>query len=46
MPARHSHLHVGYRRIDFDDQSFAVLGPGNTLSPEMDIIDFGLTTRY
>ncbi|MFA6141471.1 MAG: outer membrane beta-barrel protein [Hyphomicrobium sp.] len=43
---RDINLHVGYRRIDFDDQSFAVLGPGNTLSPEMDIIDFGLTTRY
>ena len=41
---RDLNLHVGYRRIDFDDQSFAVLG--NTLSPEMDIIDFGLTTRY
>jgi outer membrane immunogenic protein len=43
---RDLNLHAGYRRIDFDDQSFAVLGPGNTLSPEMDIIDFGLTTRY
>ena len=43
---RDINLHAGYRRIDFDDQSFAVLGPGNTLSPEMGIIDFGLTTRY
>jgi opacity protein-like surface antigen len=44
---RDLNLHVGYRRIDFDDQTFAVLpGPSNTLSPEMDIIDFGLTTRF
>jgi outer membrane immunogenic protein len=44
---RDLNLHVGYRRIDFDDQTFAVLpGGANTLSPEMDIIDFGLTTRY
>jgi outer membrane immunogenic protein len=44
---RDINLHVGYRRIDFDDQSFGVLPVGqNTLSPEMDIIDFGLTTRF
>jgi outer membrane immunogenic protein len=44
---RDINLHLGYRRIDFGDQSFAVLPVGqNTLSPEMDIIDFGLTTRF
>jgi outer membrane immunogenic protein len=44
---RDLNLHVGYRRIDFDDQTFSSLPIGrNTLSPEMDIIDFGLTTRY
>ncbi len=44
---RDINLHVGYRRIDFDDQTFAVLTPGfQTLSPEMDVIDFGLTTRF
>jgi outer membrane immunogenic protein len=37
-------LHAGYRRIDFDDQTFSVL-PG-TLSPELDVFDFGLVTRY
>ena len=44
---RDLNLHAGYRRIDFDDQTFSSLPIGaNTLSPEMDIIDFGLTTRY
>jgi outer membrane immunogenic protein len=44
---RDINLHAGYRRIDFDDQTFSSLpGNQNTLSPEMDIIDFGLTTRY
>ena len=44
---RDLNLHAGYRRIDFDDQAFSSLPLGrNTLSPEMDIIDFGLTTRY
>lgn len=44
---RDLNLHAGYRRIDFDDQTFSSLPTGkNTLSPEMDIIDFGLTTRY
>jgi outer membrane immunogenic protein len=44
---RDLNLHAGYRRIDFDDQTFSSLpGGANTLSPEMDIIDFGLTTRY
>ena len=44
---RDLNLHAGYRRIDFDDQTFSSLPAGrNTLSPEMDIIDFGLTTRY
>jgi len=40
-------LHAGYRRIDFDDQTFTVLPAGqNNLSPEMDVFDFGLVTRY
>jgi outer membrane immunogenic protein len=40
-------LHAGYRRIDFDDQTFSVLPVGqNTLSPEMDVLDFGLVRRY
>jgi outer membrane immunogenic protein len=44
---RDLNLHAGYRRIDFDDQTFSSLpGGADTLSPEMDIIDFGLTTRY
>ncbi|MDP1911110.1 MAG: outer membrane beta-barrel protein [Hyphomicrobium sp.] len=44
---RDLNLHAGYRRIDFDDQTFSSLPTGSdTLSPEMDIIDFGLTTRY
>ena len=44
---RDLNLHAGYRRIDFDDQTFSSLPDNqNTLSPEMDIIDFGLTTRY
>ncbi|MEO8421682.1 MAG: outer membrane beta-barrel protein [Hyphomicrobium sp.] len=44
---RDLNLHAGYRRIDFDDQTFSSLPTGkNTLSPEMDILDFGLTTRF
>jgi len=44
---RDINLNVGYRRIDFDDQTFAVLPAGNNrLSPEIDVIDFGLTTRF
>jgi outer membrane immunogenic protein len=44
---RDLNLHAGYRRIDFDDQTFSSLPAGkNTLSPEMDILDFGLTTRF
>ncbi len=44
---RDINLHVGYRRIDFDDQTFSSLPAGNnTLSPEMDVIDFGLMTRF
>lgn len=40
-------LHAGYRRIDFDDQTFSVLPVGlNSLSPEMDVFDFGLVRRY
>lgn len=40
-------LHAGYRRIDFDDQRFSTLPTGrNTISPEMDVIDFGLVRRY
>ncbi|KAB2941395.1 MAG: outer membrane beta-barrel protein [Hyphomicrobium sp.] len=40
-------LHAGYRRIDFDDQTFSVLpGVQNSLSPEMDVFDFGLVRRY
>jgi outer membrane immunogenic protein len=40
-------LHAGYRRIDFDDRTFTVLPAGqNTLSPEMDVFDFGLVSRY
>jgi outer membrane immunogenic protein len=40
-------LHGGYRRIDFDDQTFSSLpGPQNTLSPGMDVFDFGLVRRF
>lgn len=40
-------LHAGYRRIDFDDQTFSVLPAGrNNLSPEMDVLDFGLVRRF
>ncbi len=40
-------LHAGYRRIDFDDQTFSVLPVGqDSLSPEMDVLDFGLVRRY
>ena len=40
-------LHGGYRRIDFDDQTFSSLPTGlNTLSPEMDVFDFGLVRRF
>jgi len=40
-------LHGGYRRIDFDDQTFSSLPAGhNTLSPEMDVIDFGFVRRF
>jgi outer membrane immunogenic protein len=40
-------LHGGYRRIDFDDQTFSVLpGKANTVSPEMDVFDFGIVTRF
>lgn len=40
-------LHAGYRRIDFDDQTFSSLPLGqNRLSPEMDVIDLGLVRRY
>jgi outer membrane immunogenic protein len=37
-------LHAGYRRIDFGDQSFTSL-PGS-LSPQMDVFDFGFVRRY
>lgn len=42
-------LHGGYRRIDFNDVAFStsVLPTGqNTLSPEMDVFDFGLVRRF
>lgn len=40
-------LYGGYRRIDFDDRAFAALPAGrNTLSPEMDVIDFGWIRRF
>jgi outer membrane immunogenic protein len=42
-------LHGGYRRIDFDDVTFStsVLPAGkNTLSPEMDVFDFGFVRRF
>jgi outer membrane immunogenic protein len=40
-------LYGGYRRIDFDDRTFAALPAGqNTLSPEIDIIDFGWIHRF
>jgi outer membrane immunogenic protein len=40
-------LYGGYRRIDFDDQTFSSLPAGrNTLSPEMDVIDFGWVRRF
>jgi outer membrane immunogenic protein len=40
-------LHGGYRRIDFDDETFSSL-PANqsTLSPEMDVFDFGFVRRF
>lgn len=37
-------LHAGYRRIDFGDQTFTSL-PGS-LSPQMDVLDFGFVRRY
>ena len=44
---RDLNLHAGFRRIDFDDQTFSSLPAGNnTLSPVMDIIDIGLMTRF
>jgi outer membrane immunogenic protein len=40
-------LHGGYRRIDFDDETFSSLPAGqNTLSPEMDVFDFGFVRRF
>lgn len=40
-------LHGGYRRIDFDDATFSSLpANANTLSPEMDVFDFGLVRRF
>jgi outer membrane immunogenic protein len=40
-------LHGGYRRIDFDDVTFSSLPGGqSTLSPEMDVFDFGLVRRF
>lgn len=40
-------LHGGYRRIDFDDQTFSSLPAGlNTLSPELDVFDFGFVRRF
>lgn len=40
-------IYGGYRRIDFNDQTFSSLPVGqNTLSPQMDIIDFGWIRRF
>jgi outer membrane immunogenic protein len=40
-------LHGGYRRIDFDDTTFSTLpGGSNTLSPELDVFDFGFVRRF
>lgn len=40
-------LHGGYRRIDFGDATFSSLPTGqNTLSPEMDVFDFGFVRRF
>jgi outer membrane immunogenic protein len=40
-------LHAGYRRIDFDDETFSVLpSTQDTLSPQMDVIDFGFVRRF
>jgi outer membrane immunogenic protein len=40
-------LYGGYRRIDFDDRTFAALPVGqNTLSPEIDVIDIGWVRRF
>jgi outer membrane immunogenic protein len=40
-------VHGGYRRIDFDDVSFSSLPAGkDTLSPEMDVFDFGFVRRF
>ena len=40
-------LHAGYRRIDFGSETFGVMPVGqDTLSPEMDVWDFGFVRRY
>jgi outer membrane immunogenic protein len=40
-------LHGGYRRIDFDDVTVSTLPVGqNSLSPEMDVFDFGFVRRF
>ena len=40
-------LHGGYRRIDFNDETFSVLPAGrNNISPSMDVLDFGLVRRF
>jgi len=40
-------LHGGYRRIDFDDVTFSTLPAGkDTLSPQMDVFDFGFVRRF
>jgi outer membrane immunogenic protein len=40
-------LHVGYRRIDFGDQTYAALPVGQeTISPSLNVWDFGLVHRF
>lgn len=40
-------VHAGYRRIDFDSETFSVLPVGQrTITPQMDVIDFGFVRRF
>lgn len=40
-------VHAGYRRIDFDNETFSVLPVGQrSISPHMDVIDFGFVRRF
>lgn len=40
-------VNVGYRRIDFDKETFSVLPVGQrSITPHMDVIDFGFVRRF